>query len=158
MSAPLMPSPLDYVGRRPFTFYPPIRTAEPNEWILGSASWSEVQIVNSYTGRRFWIPRQYIGAVSDTPGPLLIVGLTQELEYRAGALGPRVKRVIEMPRLAEPEAEETADAQHGSRPARVISICLEPREDSPMNRALVTLGVGAILSLIAALISALARF
>lgn len=158
MLAPLMPSPLDYVGRRRFAFYPSIRSYEPNEWVLGSASWSEVQVVNSYTGRRLWISRQYIGAVSDTHGPLLIVGLTKELEYRAGALGPRIKRVIEMPRLPDLDLEN-ADAPHrASGPAPVIGIRLEPREDSPMNKALVTLGIGALLSLVAAVISALVRF
>jgi hypothetical protein len=148
-----MPSPLDYVGRRRFAFYPSIRTSEPNEWVLGSASWSEVQVVNSYTGRRLWIPRQYIGAVAETASSLLTVGLTKELEYRAGALGPRVKRVIEMPRV------ETRDSmRRDSGPAPVIGIRLEPREDSPMNKALVTLGIGAVLSLVAALISAMVRF
>lgn len=152
MSAPLMPSPLDYVGRRRFAFYPSIRTSDPNEWVLGSGSWSEVQVVNSYTGRRLWIPRQYIGAVSETAGSLLIVGLTKELEYRAGALGPRVKCVIEMPR-----AETRDTRRRDSGPAPVIGIRLEPREDSPMNKALVTLGIGALLSLVAALISAVVR-
>ncbi len=158
MSAPLMPSPLDYVGRRRFAFYPSIRTSEPNEWVLGSASWSEVQVVNSYTGRRFWVSRQYIGAVSDTHGPLLIVGLTKELEYRAGALGPRIKRVIEMPRASETHLEDSATMRRDSGPAPVIGIRLEPREDSPMNKTLLTLGIGALLSLAAAAISALVRF
>ena len=92
-----MPSPLDYIGRRRFAFYPPIEHADPNEWRFGVGRRSEVQVVNFQTGREIWIPRQYIGAVSETAVPLLIVGLTKALEFREGALKPRIKRVIEMP-------------------------------------------------------------
>ncbi|MGA8027321.1 MAG: hypothetical protein WB992_09245 [Bryobacteraceae bacterium] len=155
MSAPLVPSPLDYVGRSRFSFYPPIQNAEPNEWMLGSGSWSEVQVVNAATGGELWIPRQYVGAVSEAGGPLLIVGLTKELEFRAGALGPRVKRVIEMPQANENPADRFP---RPSGPAPVIGIRIEDREDSPMNKALVTLGISALLiSVLAALISGLAR-
>ena len=159
MSAPLVPSPLDYVGRRRFSFYPPIKNAQPNEWVLGSGSWSEVQVINASTGGEFWIPRQYVGAVSDSQGPLLIVGLTKELEYRSGVLGPRVKRVIEMPHTniehTDPSMEE---ARRPSGPAPVIGIRIEDREDSSMNKALLTLGVGAlVMSLLAVLVSTLAR-
>ncbi len=116
-------------------------------------------MVNAATGGELWIPRQYVGAVSDTHGPLLIVGLTKELEYRAGALAPRVKRIIEMPR-AEGETESTPvhNPRRFSGPAPVIGIRVENREDSSMNKALVTLGIGAlVMSLLAALISTLAR-
>jgi len=159
VSAPLVPSPLDLIGRRRFSFYPPIRNAQPNEWRLGAGSWGEVQVVNVATGGELWIPRQYVGAVSEAHGPLLIVGLTKELEYRAGALGPRVKRIIEMPR-ADGEATNTSPAkiQRPPGPAPVIGIRIEDREDSSMNKALITLGVGAlVISLVAALLSTLAR-
>ncbi len=158
MGAPLMPSPLDYVGRRRFAFYPPIKNAEPNEWILGASAWSEVQVVNSCTGREIWIPRQYIGAVSDAHGSVLIVGLTKELEHRAGALGPRIKRVIEMPHADEDSEKPFLDtSRRRPGPAPIIGIRLEPREDSSMNKALATLGIGALMSLLAALITALSR-
>jgi|SRR5581483_1274278 len=159
MSAPLVPSPLDYIGRRRFSFYPAIENAEPNEWVLGSGSWSEVQVVNASTGRELWIPRQYVGAVSDTDGPLLIVGLTKDLENGAHGLSPRIKRVIEMPH-AENERTNSFDAERRrpSGPAPVIGIRVENREDSSMNKALVTLGIGAlVMSLLAALLSGLAR-
>lgn len=159
MSAPLVPSPLDYVGRRRFSFYPPIKNAEPNEWMLGSGSWSELQVVNAATGGDLWLPRQYVGAVSEGSGPLLIVGLTKELEFRAGALGPRVKRVIQMPKANEHRGHSPADRfSRPSGPAPVIGIRIEDREDSPMNRALVTLGISAlVISVLAALISGLTR-
>jgi hypothetical protein len=155
MSAPLVPSPLDYIGLRRFLFYPPIRNAEPNEWLLGSGSWFEVQVVNSRTGNELWIPRQYIGAVSETDGPLLTVGLTKELEYRSGLLEPRIKRVIEMP------AQALKDDSHRphSGPAPVVGIRLENQEGSHINRAMATLMIGAIaVCLLAAAISILARF
>jgi hypothetical protein len=160
MSAPLVPSPLDYIGRRRFAFYPAIRNIQPNEWVLGTGSWSEVQVVNSQTGAEIWIPRQYIGAVSETHDPVLVVGLIKELEYRAGALEPRVKRVIEMPQVGEkrPVLTDPSDSLRPSGPAPVIGIRVENRDDSPMNRALILLGVGAIVvSLLAALLSVLAR-
>ncbi len=160
MSAPLVPSPLDYIGLRRFAFYPPIKNAPPNEWVLGTGSRAEVQVVNSHTGAEIWIPRQYIGAVSETHDLLLLVGLIKELEYRAGALEPRVKRVIEMPQTVRKRnifaAGEDGDRPAG--PAPVIGIRVENREDSPMNRALISFGIGALaVALLAVLLSALAR-
>ncbi len=155
MSAPLVPSPLDYIGHRRFAFYPPIKDISPNEWLLGTGAWTEVQVVNARTGGEVWIPRQYIGAVSDSSGPLLIVGLTKELAFRGGTLEPRVKRVIEMPHQPEQAADQEGEAaRRHAGPAAVVGIRVENREDSPMNRALLTLGIGAlIVSLIAAFLA-----
>ena len=159
MSAPLVPSPLDYVGHRRFALYPAIGNVDPNEWLLGASSWAEVQVVNVHTGRPMWIPRQYIGGVSDRYDSVLVVELTKELEYRAGVLQPRVKRVIEMPQggceqrptLFEPAARQTG-------PAEVIAIRSHGPEDSRMNKAVVRLGVGALaVYLLAQLISSLSH-
>ncbi|MBV9611534.1 MAG: hypothetical protein JO091_03640 [Acidobacteriaceae bacterium] len=155
MSAPLVPSPLDYIGPRPFAFYPPIKNIAPNEWVLGKASWTEVQIVNAQTGAALWIPRQYVGGVSDAHGAILIVGLVKDLAFRAGSVEPRIKRVIEMPQNVESRknfAEPLSERSPG--PAEVIGIRVENRVDSPMNKALLTFGLGAlIVSLIAALLA-----
>lgn len=160
MSAPLVPSPLDYIGPRRFAFYPAIKNAGPNEWLLGKSSWAEVQVVNGHTGAKIWIPRQCIGAVSDSHDGLLIVGLTKELEYRAGALGPRFKHVIEMPAHIEPPPRfrvQQSDARPPG-PAPVVGIRVEDRDDSPMSRAIVTLGVAAlIVALIAAVLAVFRR-
>jgi hypothetical protein len=157
MSASLVPSPLDYVGRRRFSFYPPIKNAEPNEWLLGASSWSEVQVVNSQTGSELWIPRRYVGAVSDTSGPLLIVGLTKELEYSAGDLKPRFRGLIEMP-LATENGPGPQVSRRTAGPAPIVGIRLEDGEDSHINRALAILTVTAlVVCLLAALISTLAR-
>lgn len=158
MSAPLIPSPLDDIGRRQFSFRPSIKNADPNEWMLAVVSWSEIKVVNARTGREIWMPRRYIDAVSCTGGPMLAVTLTKELEYRAGALWPRVKRVIEMPRAREEFAASNPVPPRFSGPAPVEGIRLEDRADSPTNKALAYAGVGAIvLSILAALFSALAR-
>jgi hypothetical protein len=159
MSAPLMPSTLDHIGRQQFSFRPAIKNAEPNEWMLAIVSWSEVKVVNPRTGREIWIPRQYIDAVSYASGPVLVVRLTKELEYRGGALCPRVKRVIEMPHTAEHGRTLIASAENRfPGPAPVVGIRLEDRPDSPTGKALAYAGTGAILvSILAALFSALAR-
>lgn len=128
MSAPLVPSPLDYVGRRPFAFYPPIRNAHPNAWVIGTSAWTEVQVVNARDGYELWIPRQYIGAVSESDSPLLIVGLTKELDFRNGTLAPRVKRVIEMPHAPEANQQPEQDPPGHSRPRRWLASGWNSRE------------------------------
>jgi hypothetical protein len=161
MSAPLVPSPLDYVGLRRFAFYPNIMNADPNEWVLGTRSWSEVQVVNARTGREIWIPRQYIGAVSDGSGSLLIVGLRKELEFRAGSLEPCVKRVIEIPHAPADDtrfAFRTLPGRVSGR-APVVGIRLEDPKKSRMREATVSLAIGILLAvLVAALIGTGVRF
>jgi hypothetical protein len=156
MSAPLVPSPLDYVGRRRFAFYPAIAHPDPNEWMLGTSSRSEVQVVNACTGREIWISRQYIGAVSETSSPLLIVGLTKSLAFREGAIEPKVKGVIEMPPVSRSQAESPPGAlPRHSAPASVTAIRLEPRVDSALNKAMFFTFLGAVL---VALVAAAIKF
>jgi hypothetical protein len=160
MSAPLVPSPLDYVGRRRFAFYPPVKNAEPNQWLLAGGSWSEVQAVNAQTGCELWIPRQYIGGVSGGNASLLIVELKKELEFRSGAVEPRARRIIQMPDTQMPNVakrpEAPSDADTRSGPAPVVGIRLEDRAESTMSKAVVTLGIGAFgVWLLAVLLSAL---
>lgn len=158
ISEPLGPSPLDYIGLRRFAFYPPIRNLEPSEWTLGTGSWTEVQVINSSTGTEIWIPRQYIGAVCEASGPVLIVGLRKELEYRDGMLEPRVKRVIEMPQKTEEPSDLCENTERRPvGPASVIGIRVENRENSPMNNALIALGIAFIVSFLALAISVLVR-
>ena len=155
-----MPSPLDYVGRRRFAFYPPIGHADPNEWLLGVGARSEVQVVNAHTGREIWVSRQYIGAVSETSTPLLIVGLTKALDFREGTVEPRVKQIIEMPPASKAEITGPRVSSHSrSAPAPVIEIRLESRADSTLTKAMfVTCICAIVLALLAALVSAAIRF
>ena len=148
MSAPLVPSPLDFIGRGRFAFYPPLALADPNTWILGASSWSEVQVINAKTGREIWVPRRYIGAVSDNH-EALVVGLTQPLDMRKGKLVPRANcRVIEMPLPlnSEPRPHES--------PAPVIGIRLEQKatstfQSAPFRVGICVLFVGGLLALVA---------
>ena len=157
MSAPLVPSPLDYVGRRKFSFYPPIANADPNDWLLGTGSWSEVQVVNAKTGLELWIPRQYVGGVSDGNGLRLVVELTKELDYVHHSVSPRVKRVIEIPQPAEAQIKPGKKRRRRAGPAPVVGIKLEGSAfpaDKFLHKAIFFL-VG--LALVGALLAAIAR-
>ena len=156
MSAPLVPSPLDYVGLRRFAFYPAIRHPDPNEWLLGAGSWSEVQVVNAHTGREIWISRRYIGAVSESADSLLVVGLTETLDFRQGALGTRHGRVIQMP-VSNPAEEDRMKRRRSQGLAPVVAIRLESRADSSCNRILMTSFVGAVVLALLAALTAAAR-
>lgn len=150
-----MPSPLDYIGPRRFAFYPAIKNAEPNEWLLGTASRSEVQVINAQTGREIWVPRQHIGAVSDAGSALLTVGLRKPLDLRSGSLEPLVKRVIEMP---HDSSDEPCGGHRPPHPAPVIAIRLDDTPKSTVSKAIVGLAIGSLLAcLLASLIAAAAR-
>jgi len=130
MSAPLVPSPLDYIGRKSFAFYPPVRQAGPNSWILGASSWSEVQVINAQTGGELWIPRPFIGAVSDNYDSL-VVGLTQQVELRKGKIVPHTsRRVIQMP-----VRRDQPFVHHRPGPAHVIGIRLEKAQPTTFQKA-----------------------
>ena len=100
MSDAVLPPPYDQVGNRPFSFYPAIVNIEHNEWRLKQATWSEMLVVNTKSSNEIWIPRRFLGELSRTDEPVMIVGLNKELEYKAGQILPYVRRVIEMPRAS----------------------------------------------------------
>ena len=70
---------------------------EHNEWLYRKANWSEILVVNCRSGAELWIPRSFVGEVARVEDPVLIVGLTRELEYKGGMVVPFQRRVIEMP-------------------------------------------------------------
>ncbi len=149
-----MPSPLDCIGRRRFAFYPPIEHCGPNDWLLGTASRSEVQAVNAETGIEIWLARQYIGAVSDHTH-ILTVGLRKSLELRAGSVRPSIKRVIEMPLVSDSLLQARADRG----PAAVVAIRLEAGRKSSVNRAVIGIAVGGlVVALLAAWLESAVRF
>jgi hypothetical protein len=156
MSAPLVPSPLDYVGRREFSFYPPIGNAASNAWLLGTGSWSEVQVINVETGLELWIPRQYIGGVSDGSEMRLVVELTKELEHTGAVVIPRVKRVIEIRRAPDFHDRYTKKRLRFAGPAPVVGIRVED-ENIPSSRFGKLALAAVAFSLLAALILAIAR-
>lgn len=98
MSIPPIPPTLESMGDRSFSFFPPVLNVEHNEWKFSKATWSEILVVNTKTNMEIWVPRRLLGEVSRVDEPVMIVGLKRELEYRAGALVPHERRVIEMPK------------------------------------------------------------
>jgi hypothetical protein len=131
MASPPIPPLLGHLAARPFSFYPPILHVEHNEWIFRKATWSDLVVVNHKSGVEISIPRTFVGEISLIDHPVVIVGLSRELEYKDGAVSPYQRRVIEMP-IAVGEGRK----QRGA-PAPVVAIRLESRRDS---RALKLIG------------------
>lgn len=102
MSDPSSPEWLEHLASRPFAFYPAIVGVEHNEWRLRRATWSEILVANTHENIEVWIPRRYFGAISRVEDPVMIVGLTREIEYKAGAVWPYERRVVPMPAPAAP--------------------------------------------------------
>jgi hypothetical protein len=98
MSDPFLPAPYDQLGHRPFSFYPAIVNIAHNDWRLRRVTWSEILVVNTRTSEEIWVPRRFLGELSRTDEPVMIVGLIRELEFKAGQVVPHVRRIIEMPR------------------------------------------------------------
>jgi hypothetical protein len=146
MRGPLLPLPIHEMGQQRVSLYPSIANAGPNEWLVCGATLTDVRLVNARTKRELCIPRRYIGAMSETDGPVLAVGLTKELEWSNGFVSPRVKRVIEMPRAVS----ATSDSPRLRLPAtptaaRVVGIRLDTRTDSKASRIAVYAGTVAIV-------------
>src|ERR1700685_2996715 len=112
MSIAPLPTPLQHLGGRRFSFYPPIRNLEPNEWLYRRATWSECVVVNTRSGEEIWVPRIFLGEVSRIDEPVMIVGLNRELECRSGAIIPRQRRVIELPVVLNEKAVGDSRPQH----------------------------------------------
>jgi len=138
MSVP-PPPPLEHLGRRPFSFYPAIINIEHNEWVFRRATWSEILVANTKGNLEIWIPRRHLGQISPVEDPVMIVGLLKELEYKAGAVWPHERQVIEMPR--GPENTGTAAAPPVS-PAPIVGIRLESSTESRIGRL-----IGAVLTI-----------
>jgi hypothetical protein len=148
--APL-PTPLQDIGGRRFSFYPPIRNIAHNEWMYRRSNWSESVVVNMRSGEEVCIPRMFLGEVSIDES-VVIVGLVRELEWNAGVVVPHQRRVIELP-VAVNEGRPAPVRPH--RTAEVINIRLEqPKRDLPAGKWLgVIFGLGAVAFTIVASIA-----
>lgn len=143
MPVPPIPPPLENLGQRPFSFYPPILGIEHNEWQFRKAAWSEVLVVNTKDASEIWVPRVYLGEISRIDEPVMILGLTKELELRAGQILPHVRRVIEMPRAVNDQYRPAA--ADVSEPASVVGIKLEDRNETSIGKLiLIVMMVGII--------------
>jgi hypothetical protein len=140
MSAPSLPPPYDQLGQRPFSFYPALVGVEHNEWRLRNATWSEVQVLNTKSGEELWIPRRFLGELSRTDEPVMIVGLTKELEFKLGQVVPHVRRVIEIPRANDFPRTGAGDPE--PQPAPVVGIRLTSGAEGRIGRLI----LGALLA------------
>lgn len=149
MSVPPVPPPLEQLGHRPFSFYPAILNIQHNEWLYRRATWSEVLVQNTKTNEELWLARAYFAEISRVDEPVMIVGLLKELEYRAGAVWPAQRRVIEMPRAVN-ETRRRFAPEPAPGPAPVIGIRIESSHESRIGRFLiagVALGIaGCVLA------------
>jgi len=144
MSAPSSPEWIEHLASRPFAFYPAIVGIEHNEWRLRRATWSEILVANTREDLEVWIPRRYFGEISRVEDPVMIVGLTRELEYKAGAVWPYERRVLTMPAPAEhrpyPPQPESPPPRLGVRPA--------PTTESRVGRLIVAALVAGVASFV----------
>jgi hypothetical protein len=132
MPGPPIPASFESLGRRPFSFYPPIVNVEHNEWILRHANWTEFQVINTKTRTELCVPRRFVGEGALVEEPVMIVGLVKELEYREGVVLPHIRRVIEMPRAVN--ATATTRPVGPPRAAPVVGIRLEAEPRSRVWR------------------------
>ena len=138
-----VPPPFEALAHRPFSFYPPILNIEHNEWRFRRASWSELVAANTKTGDELWIPRRFIGEVSRIDEPVMILGLTKELEYVSGQVLPHTRRVIEMPRAVNDYAVRTGETT--PEPAPVVGIRLESPAEARIGKLIVAVLAIAII-------------
>jgi hypothetical protein len=122
MSVPPIPAPLEDLGQRPFSFYPPILSIQHNEWKFLRSTWSEMLVVNTKSGMEVWIPRRFLGEISRVDEPVMIMGLNRELEYNAGSVWPTQQRVIEMPKAGPAPASFSGAAPEQLAPVVGISL------------------------------------
>jgi len=146
MAIPSLPTPLEQLGPRPFSFYPPILGVEKNEWLFRRSTWSEVLVTNAHTGAQVAIPRRFLGEVSRIEEPVVIVGLLNELEYREGAVWPHRRRVLQMPVAV---GAETYTPRSRTGPAPVIGISLHSETSSRRSRMIIGAIVAGVLAALA---------
>ncbi len=135
MSGPSIPPLFEPLAHRPFSFYPPILYVEHNEWRFRRATWSEMLVVNAKSGEELWISRRFLGEVSRVEEPVMILGLTKELEYNSGQVMPHVRRVIEMPRAVNDSISIRTEAMPQAAP--VVGIRLESGAESRIGKLIV---------------------
>ncbi|MEJ7606443.1 MAG: hypothetical protein WKF37_09275 [Bryobacteraceae bacterium] len=145
MSGPVVPPPFEALGHRPFSFYPSILNIEHNEWRYRKATWSEILVVNTKSGEEVWVPRRFVGQISRVDEPVMILGLTKELEYSSGQLLPHARRVIEMPRAVNDSFTRSVE-ESPAAPAPVVGIRLENGAESRVGRLILSMLAVAVFA------------
>jgi hypothetical protein len=140
MASPPIPPPFDDLRNRPLSFYPPILNVEHNDWLFRKATWPEILVVNRKSGEEVWIPRRFLGEISRVDSPVLVIELNHALEYRAGAVWPSRRSVLQMPLAVgdSPNGPHPVRERRGAAP--VVNIRLE---SAPERRILKAIG-GAV--------------
>jgi hypothetical protein len=151
MASPPIPPLLDYLAARPFSFYPAIVNIEHNEWLFRKATWSEILVVNRRTGEEIWISRRFVGEVSRIDEPVLIVGLSRELELKGGMIVPFQRRIIEMPVVLNAAVSGRSVAKERNEPAPVVGIRLE-RSDRGVFRLILIAAAPLVALCVAAVV------
>ena len=146
MAIPSLPTPLEQLGNRPFSFYPPILGIERNEWLFRRATWPEVLVTNAHTGEQIAIPRRFLGEVSRIEEPIVIVGLLKELEFREGAVWPHRRAVLQMPMAV---GADIYQARRQAGPAPVIGISLHSQKHSRRRMQIAGALIAAVLAALA---------
>lgn len=146
MSVPPIPPALELIGRRPFSFYPPILNVEHNEWRYIRSTWSEILVANTKSDEEIWISRRFVAELSRIDEPVMILGLTKELEYSGGQVLPHVRRVIEMPRAVNDTYRPAGEPPVQPQTAPVVGIRLEGGAESRVGKLIVSaLVIGLLL-------------
>jgi hypothetical protein len=140
MASPPIPPTLEHLAAQPFSFYPPIVNVPYNEWRFRKATWSEIQVVNCRSGDEIWISRRFVGEVSHTDDPGLIVGLNRELELKGGMVVPFQRRIIQMPVAVNVRASAHGPREERRAPAPVVGIRLEPTDRHVLRLILIAVG------------------
>lgn len=152
MPAPHIPTPLDQLGHRRFSFFPSLVNVEHNEWLFRSSDWDEIQVMNTKTHEELWIPRRFLGGVSSTEEPVVIVGLLKELEYREGVVVPLVRRVIEMPRAVNDAPRPPMQTLIAGRLAPVVGIRTESDTSPSKGRGILPKIAAGLLTCVVGLV------
>jgi hypothetical protein len=149
-------TPLDQLGQRPFSFYPAIVGVEHNQWRLRRVTWTEVHVINTKSHEEIWVPRHWVGEVSLIEEPVRIVGLVKELEYKAGAVIPHRRRVLEMPRAVGQSSRAMFQTAPAGHMAPVVGIRVEEGSRSRRFRRILGWISAGLLACIAAALALLA--
>ncbi len=152
MPAPHIPTPLEQLGNRPFSFYPAIQSIQHNEWQFCRARGDEIQVVNTKSQQELWIPRRFLSGVSSIEEPFVIVGLLKELEYRQGVVVPLVRRVLEMPVAVNDVPRPWLNAPQPGQLAPVVGIRVESSAESQKSRKLMGAVAAGILTCIVGMV------
>jgi hypothetical protein len=146
--APHIPTPLEQLRGRPFSFYPAIQNIQHNEWQFRRAHPDEIQVINTKSQQELWIPRRLLSGVSSIEEPVVIVGLLKELECREGVVVPHVRRVIEMQRAVNDVPRPWLSAPEVGKTAQVVGIRVESSSGSQKSRKLLGVVAAGVLTCI----------